>query len=410
MLADDPRQPGAGSIELTLVDDRAIAFATFQSHNQKVVSNSRAIFITHVRSANENYTAQKWRLSRSTDAGRSFETLLEATAATSAPVLELDESANLYAARPDFLDGNAYLHVFRPPGYRDQPSVSPIPGAAAGKYAMLLDENRRQLYFLAHNNEFRVIGVDGRIRHSTTLLRNGPNAALQYPHLALARDGTLAAAWTTSAPAGYLYWDIHCMLSRDGGVSWQRLDGTPLTLPVIADDTGPTDRISLDDEFRVHSWLSSLLAKQGKLHFVYWADTKPPRQRYVRYDLTTGAKDVERQPMFARPEMTLPNDSGLLATAAGRESSPLYFVSTINDRRRLACLVSDDNGRSWLEFAISKRVFPHRVYSIGGARELAADGSVIGTFTNVVKPDGNYTEPESGEVYFFKISDNRSFR
>ncbi len=81
----------------------------------------------------------------------------------------------------------------------------------------------------------------------------------------------------------------------------------------------------------------------------------------------------------------------------------MYFVSTLDDRKRLACLVSPDNGTTWREFAISDRVFPHRVYSIGGARNLTSAGEIIGTFTDVAQAAKVYTEPNSGTVYFFRI-------
>ena len=55
---DEPAAPPLMPIELTQVDDKAIAYATFQSHNQKVVSNRYGIFITYVRSAADNYMAQ----------------------------------------------------------------------------------------------------------------------------------------------------------------------------------------------------------------------------------------------------------------------------------------------------------------------------------------------------------------
>ncbi len=40
--------PGLTAIELTLVDDEATGYATFQSHNQKVVSNRNGILVTHI--------------------------------------------------------------------------------------------------------------------------------------------------------------------------------------------------------------------------------------------------------------------------------------------------------------------------------------------------------------------------
>ena len=60
-------------------------------------------------------------------------------------------------------------------------------------------------------------GLDGEVRSSQRLLQAGPRAILQYPQLSLGRDGTLYAAWTTSCPEVYLYWDIHAMQSPDGG-------------------------------------------------------------------------------------------------------------------------------------------------------------------------------------------------
>ena len=77
-----PTTPGVTSIQLTCVDPQATGYGTFQSHNQKVVSNRRGIFMTHLRSRNEAYTAQSWRLSWTTNAGESFVTLFAATNAT----------------------------------------------------------------------------------------------------------------------------------------------------------------------------------------------------------------------------------------------------------------------------------------------------------------------------------------
>ncbi|MDP7254340.1 MAG: hypothetical protein QGF00_32375, partial [Planctomycetota bacterium] len=90
-------------IDIVCVDDDAFGYATFQSHNQKVVENRNGIFITHLnKRLNEAYTAQRWRLSRSTDGGRTFVTLWEAVDATNAPVLETDAADNLYLIRADF--------------------------------------------------------------------------------------------------------------------------------------------------------------------------------------------------------------------------------------------------------------------------------------------------------------------
>src|SRR6185436_8052458 len=111
-LGEELRSPPITSIELSPLDDDAIAYGTFQSHNQKVVSTGHGIFVTHIRKSNTNYTAQQWRLSHSVDGGKSFVTVFEDTHATSAPALEADRQGDLFFCRPDFLDGNAYLYRF----------------------------------------------------------------------------------------------------------------------------------------------------------------------------------------------------------------------------------------------------------------------------------------------------------
>jgi hypothetical protein len=394
-------------IELTLVDDQAIAFATFQSHNQKVVSNQDGVFITYVHKSNGDYTAQQWRLATNTDGGKSFTTIHEATSATSAPALETDRQRGLYLGYPNFIDGNAYLVRLMHRNREPHASKTELKGGSAGKYCLLLDEPRQQLYWFAHNNTFFTVGMDGTVRSKVELLKAGPHAYLQYPHLTLDASGTLFAAWTTSkvVESGVsIYHDVHAMKSPDGGKTWQALDGKPIALPAVADDGGPATLISKPDEFDVHSWLSALMAKDGKLHLVYWAKTAPERQWYVRYDIASGQRDREVQPIFSmRPSQT-PNDSGAFAADRSQSGSRLYFVSTVDDRSRLACLASDDNGDSWYEYARSDRQFPTRVYSIGAARALTEGGAIVGTFTVVKGEPKLYYEDNSGSVYFFRIA------
>ena len=150
--------------------------------------------------------------------------------------------------------------------------------------------------------------MDGTVRSKVELLQAGPHAYLQYPHLTLDSAGTLFAAWTTSKvvqSGESIYHDIHAMKSPDGGKTWQALDGKPIALPAVADDAGPATLISRTDEFDVHTWLSAFMAKDGKLHFVYWAKTEPERQWYVRYDIATGKREIEMEPIFSqRPSQT----------------------------------------------------------------------------------------------------------
>jgi hypothetical protein len=307
-------------------------------------------------------------------------------------VLETDEAANIHLARPDFLDGNAYLYRFVAEEDYAQPHVSTIPGGSAGKFCMEYGPQRQRLYYFAHNSTFHAIDLDGRVLSSRNLLQPGANAVLQYPLLHLAADGVLHAAWTTQKHGVYLYWDIHHMLSRDGGETWETMGGEPLELPVIADDGGAADRISRDDEFEAHTWLSSFLAREGKLHFVYLAQLDPPRQHYMRYDLATGQREIDLAPAFKGQRISLYGLDGFFAA----DDSALYCV--MEDMGRIACLASDDNGVTWHDYARSEqRVNP---YSIGGCRAVTADGYIIGSFTD---QGDKAADPDGGQVYFFRI-------
>lgn len=386
---------GEPHFEITLVDGAAHGYATFQSHNQKVASGPHGIFMTHLRTRNEAYTAQQWRLSQSTDGGQSFETVYEETNATNPPVIEIGNNAgNLYLVRADFVDGNAYLYRFDNATAFRTPQITPIPGGGAGKYALMLDEPRQQLYFFSHNNSFHIIGLDGEIRKRYNLLEGGANALLQYPHLALTRNGDLHAAWTTQKNDKYMYWDIHHIVSHDAGETWRKPGGATLELPVVADNTGPTSQISLDEEFDVHTWLSNFTVTNGKAHFAYLAQATPARQHYMRYDIETGKREADITPAFTGTEYEVRAMDGFFAT---REDWPLFYIGSSDGR--LVCLRSRNNGEAWEDHARSEESF--HVYSLGGARRITNDGYIIGSFTDQQGSNGA-TEFES-KVYFIRL-------
>jgi hypothetical protein len=391
------------SIETTCVDPSATGYGTFQSHNQKVVANARGIFMTHIRTRNEPYTAQQWRLSWSRDGGKTFETLYEATHATNPPILETDEAGNIYLIRPDFVDTHAYLYRF--PAEKDyaEPVVTRIPHGAAGKYSMVLDRLRKQIYYFAHNTSFHRIALDGAIKSSGNLLKDGPSAMLQYPLLFLDASGTLHAAWTTQKKGVYLYWDIHYLQSPDGGVSWRTMNGSPVEPPVVADEHGPADRITLDDEFDAHTWLSSFMVHGGKAHFLYLAQMQAPRQHYVRYDLASASRERDVQPQFKGEALQIRSLDGFFATRSAEPDATIYVVARDADSPRLVCLASDDHGSTWRDHAVSAPFI--NPYSIGGCREVTPDGWIIGSFTEQVA--STLDSGGGSKVHFFRIRADR---
>ena len=380
-------------IEVVCVDEQATGYGTFQSHNQKVLANGGGIFMTHLRTRNEPFTAQQWRLSRSSDGGRTFATVHEATSATHTPAIATDEHDNVYLIRSDFADGNAYLHTFSAAGGYRAGRVTPIPRGSAQKFAICYDRERQQLYHASYGR-FDVIGLDGAIRSSLQLFQNGPNAEMQYPSLCLDPAGILHLAWTTVAHGRYLYWSIHFMQSRDGGATWRNADGTVLTPPIVADDTGPGQRVSLDDEFEVHTWLSNFLVREGKGHFLYLARTDPPRQHYVRYDLLTGERELDLSPRLKGDTIELSGLDGFFAMSP----STLYCAGHTTDGR-VGCLASKDNGGTWTDHAVSRKV--EGLYAVGGCPRVTAEGFVIGSFTEALPSSTDATS--TAKVHFFRI-------
>src|SRR4030095_3176926 len=110
----------------------------------------------------------------------------------------------------------------------------------------------------------------------------------------------------------------------------------------------------------------------GKAHFLYLTQSQPPRQHYLRYDLKSGKRDLDVSHRFQGSRSSLRRLAGCFATRASQPGSTLYCGGRAETEARLACLASDDNGRTWRDHALSGKV--ENPYSIGGARELTEDG------------------------------------
>lgn len=437
-------QLGMTKILTPVVDSKATGFGTFQSHNQKVVSNSKGVFMTYLKARSPSFDEQDWQLSWSKDGGNTFQTLYEETSGTFPPTLETGEHDNLYLLRADSRDGDARLYRFSALNHYANPVITKIRGASSDKFSMIYDRSRKQLYYFSckrwgpDNKEhgfddplsyqFHVIGLDGTILLRQSLTKAGASAASEYSLLSLDGNHVLHTAWTTQHNIAYAqaaYWDIHYMQSPDGGKTWRKFNGQPLTLPVVADENGPTDRISLPDESKVwpdgitkdghpkyasyRPWLSNMLAKDGKVHFLYLAQLPSARQHYVRYDLKTGQREKDTQQSdlnipadFKGQRIHIASPDGFFATRSSLPNSPLYCISKELGSNRIVCLASDDNGTTWYDYAVSDPFdTPSTLYAIGGCRELTSDGHIIGSFTDLYG-SSQADAPGSSHVHFLK--------
>ena len=198
-------------------------------------------------------------------------------------------------------------------------------------------------------------------------------------------------AWTTQKLDKYLYWDIHYARSPDDGKTWFTANGARLYCPIKPDNSGKSDEIVLPDELEYHTWLSSMVVKDGKVHFAYMAQTPQPGEEYVRLDLASGRIDIRIQPVWRGDTISILGLDGFFVTGPG--SSPLYFVGRTN-YTRIGVIVSYDNGESWHDWAISDPI-PNSIYSIGGFRTITEDDYIIGSFTSQYG--------SRGDPYFFKV-------
>jgi hypothetical protein len=342
--------------------------------------------MAYVRTRNEAYTAQQWRLVQSVDEGQTWTTLHEETSATNPPVIETDAEDNLYLVRPDFKDGHAYLYRFLAEKEYKEPVITRIDNGAAGKYGMAIDLSRKLLYYASHNGFFAITGLDGTLKQSSLVLVPGPNAQQQYPLLALGADGVLHFAYTTVKNDAYLYWDIHYLRSPDAGGSWQKFSGEALATPLISDDTGPTDRLTRDDEFSSHTWLSSMAIHKDKLHFAYLTQSTPAKQNYFRLNAQTGEREVDVSPKFGGKKLEVMGLDGWFAS----DGETLFYTSGFGGK--ITSLRSTDNGETWKDHAQSEATY--NTYSISGCRTVTAGGKIIGAFTDQRK------EPEISKLYF----------
>ena len=145
-----PVKPEQALLEINpvIVDSQANGYATFQSHTQKVLANSKGVFMppTPHEKPKRHRPAMAPLVQR-----RQRTTLLdlyEETNATNPPVIESDSEGNLYLIRVDFVKGNASLYRFLASEPYHHPTQTLIPNGAAGKYAMAIDEERNQIHFL----------------------------------------------------------------------------------------------------------------------------------------------------------------------------------------------------------------------------------------------------------------------
>jgi len=362
---------------------------TFQSHNQKVVSNENGIFLTYVSTTSH-------RLSRSTDGGQTFSTVYDITTNAS-PAIETDEDNNIYLSFP-VPGGTRFLRFTAANNYSAPDVDQTYPGPSSGsKFAMAYDQLRQQFYHATQFGWILTIDKAGNLLRSQQVWANGATST-SYPHLFVDPNGVLHHAFTMADSHDWVPYEmIRYIRSTDGGASWQRMDGTTLSIPTYSGLSGDSTLITwTDGESSVYStWLANMYPKNGKIHFFYttgwpWnpvelGNPRPIdwRVHYVRFNEQTGEREVDSVTDWYNSwhgkTINLSLVSGVFVSDPQDPSEPLYAVSYDTNTNCLAALISLDNGSTWQDYARSSMPMGH--YAVGGCRVVTSDGKVIGSFT-----------------------------
>ncbi len=393
-------------IELRRIDPDATPYGTFQSFNQKVASTSCGVFFTYLKSRDEPFLRQQWRLMRCRPGESEFGIVHEAVHATNPPCVETDEAGNVFVGHTDFKENQALFLRFAPERDFRDPTTRAVPGVGGGKFSMVWDPRRRRLHYASGDGTFLTLNADLELLARRALLAPGAQAVLQYPHLALGADGSLHLAWTTSVRDRWHYWSIHHLVSTDGGDRWRPAAAAGSALPIPADDPARTDEITTPEEHGLQTWLAGFLVRRREAHFVYLAsrhiddvagfyrylDDARPRHKVLA--LETGA--VESRSGLGEGMSGSCGLDGFLV----QDADSLYYVSS--GRGRIACSRSEDGGTTWRIVARSEAgaalVFP---YAVGGARQPTSEGFVVGTFTD--RLEGPTQATGRASVWFFRI-------
>ncbi len=385
--------PGTAYNAVTQVATPNTYYATFQSHNQRVVANSHGIFMSWLQTwsgaGSENGIV---RVARSTDGGKTFQTLLDQPIIGHYPgTVETDNAGNVYVfiTSLDWKNASGYANArmfkFTPEANFLNPTYATLSGGGSDKFTSAYDAERNQLYYVQGDaslngvNKFFTISTAGTVTSVKDVTKTGQVAYPHYPHLQAA-DGKLLLAWTNTALANSSgYYDVRFLVSQDGGQTWLGRSG-PVALPVVADENGPSFAV-LDAAERTvggYRWLAGIHVQAGKLHFTYGSQSQ---MWYKRFDWAAKAMDRTVGPGVTGGTTTLQMTSSFF-TGSGTPGARIFLTSGTTGNR-IGTLQSDDNGTTWKHYALSDAYQPAGyLYAIAGGRRPAPDGSVIGAVTD----------------------------
>jgi hypothetical protein len=205
-------------------------------------------------------------------------------------------------------------------------------------------------------------------------------------------------AWTTTDKScrPYGYYDIHYVISPDGGANWYGKNGaiSYASLPIQAGDDGPSWQLLDASEYKAGgntcrndtNWLASVYIQDGDLFFIYRHQGSKARYRRVA-------------PTWSGSSYTMRNDvgpvtiglgdgnEGAFFSGYGTAGSRIFLTGATPGGHGVKSVSSTDDGRTWHRYAIGPPSSTY-VYATSGAPELGPGGNIIGAFTDQIGTNG----------------------
>lgn len=399
-------------LQTGFIDTNTIAFSTFASHSHKVIRNSHGWFVSYWKeyvSAN----VQVYVLAKSTDEGLTWAEIYSNNFYNHPPLIEADSDGNIYMINNDAVL-TAKLLKFSAPDFEVPVQLASIAGLIAHKHAMILDEANDRIYYYVRN-VFTVLQMDGTELDQVTLLQPGTTAGAEYPFFILhPTNGDLYFGWVTAVPdSNGDYKTIQLMCSRDLAVTWENLDGSSVgTLPIISDDTGPTQLLTLVGEISTNKFISGFTFANERLHIKYFLDDPTVFERYLRINPASGIVEITTDLIWPAGGVggtgytyDLYDGAFVKSETDGTAASPhpIYAFGTVQPK--FQSIQTNDNGVTWTNFKECDLDLTGRRYSICAARETY-NGKCYGVYTNIYSkpvPPAIYTDKYSGHTYFFTL-------
>ena len=400
----------------------APGYATFQSHTQLVTSNQYGIFVSFLSNEAPETGGSfygnlyQWSLDRSTDGGKTFaSTYTSPLAYVRASTIDTDSSGNIFAVTiddgppgTDLNAGSATLEEFSPPNFSSPVVLATVPQIVGGdKFTMIYDPTRQQFYLAGMGdepNQFAIVSNTGTVEKIEQLFSGGTSLE-EYPLLAM--DGSrLYFAWTTTPPNDepVIYNGIHFIYSDDGGLTWYTPQGTALTPPFPADDSGPVADIVPAQYAGVDStWLSNFTVYNGVAQFMFSIGAPNwPGEMYERTTMSPySTTDLQNSTWGAYGDHINALDG--FFTRDPNDASTIYAIGEDSDEQNsqgaapIIVMKSADNGLTWTEYAKSSQLY--NVYAMNGARWVSGYG-IVGEFTNAIN---NFSALNAQQVYFINV-------